>query len=108
MVSDQGDHVRGMALLEEAEQATRAVDPVEAPHAALFVGSALCFQGVVAQRAGDLATTMARFLAAIPFLRAPGGDRRLGMVLGEIGVLLVAIVLLRLLPLGVTGRLRQG
>jgi branched-subunit amino acid ABC-type transport system permease component len=29
-------------------------------------------------------------------------------VVGEIGVLLVAIVLLRLLPLGVTGRLRQG
>jgi hypothetical protein len=27
---------------------------------------------------------------------------------GEIGVLLVAIVLLRLLPLGVTGRLRHG
>ena len=29
-------------------------------------------------------------------------------VLGEIGVLLVAIVLLRLLPLGVTGRMRRG
>lgn len=33
---------------------------------------------------------------------------RTSSVLGEIGVLLVAIVLLRLLPLGVTGRLRQG
>ena len=29
-------------------------------------------------------------------------------VLGEIGVLLVAIMLLRLLPLGITGRLRRG
>jgi branched-subunit amino acid ABC-type transport system permease component len=33
---------------------------------------------------------------------------RTSSVLGEIGVLLVAIVLLRLLPLGVTGRLRHG
>jgi hypothetical protein len=33
---------------------------------------------------------------------------RFSSVVGELSVLLVAILLLRLLPLGITGRLRQG
>ena len=78
-----------MAAYEEAERAARALDPA-VPHAGLFVGATLCFQGVVAQRAGDHATAVARFTEAMPFLRAPGGSRRLGMLLGELGVIQVS------------------
>jgi len=85
-----GDIARAMALHEESEWAARAVDQ-NTPHAGLFVGSALCMQGIVAQRSGDTATAVARFMRAIPFLRAPGGNRRLGMMLGELGVFQVTI-----------------
>jgi non-specific serine/threonine protein kinase len=87
----QRDFVRAMALQEEAEraaQAARVADP-EAPNADQFVGLALYAQGVVAQRSGDTATAVARFAEADPFLRAPGGSRRLGMMLGELGVIQV-------------------
>ncbi len=46
-------------------------------------------QGVVAQRAGDDATAVARFREADPYLRAPGGTRWLGMMLGELGIIQV-------------------
>ena len=88
VVSQQGDFDQAMALHEASERAARAVAP-DAPHAGLFVGSALCFQGVVAQRSGDVTTALAHFVEAEPFLRAPGGNRRLGMMLGERGVILV-------------------
>ena len=88
VVARQGDFARAMAILEESEQVARAL-AADAPHAGLFVGAALCFQGVVARQAGDPVTAMARFREAEPFLRAPGGGRRLGMMLGEIGVVQV-------------------
>jgi non-specific serine/threonine protein kinase len=84
----RGDFARAMATHEEMEHVARAIAS-DTPHAGLFVGSALCFQGVVAREAGDQTTAMARFREAEPFLRAPGGGRRLGMMLGEIGVMQV-------------------
>jgi non-specific serine/threonine protein kinase len=85
----QGDFDRAMALHEDSERAARAIDPADVPHAGLFVGSALCLQGVVARRSGDYATAVARFNEALPFLRAPGGGRRLGELLAELGVIQV-------------------
>jgi predicted ATPase/DNA-binding CsgD family transcriptional regulator len=82
----QGEFTRAMAAYEEAERVARALAPA-VPHAGLFVGANLCFQGMAARRAGDRATAVARFTEAIPFLRAPGGGRRLGTVLGELGVI---------------------
>ncbi len=84
--AQQADFIGAMETLEEAEQVARAL-VATVPHAGLFVGSDLCFQGVAARRAGDFTTATARFLEAISFLRAPGGSRRLGMMLGELGVL---------------------
>jgi DNA-binding NarL/FixJ family response regulator len=84
----RGEFARAMATFEEAERAARALAPT-VPHAGLFVGAEICFQGVVARRAGDLATAVARFMDAIPYLRAPGGGRRLGYLLGELGVIQV-------------------
>jgi DNA-binding CsgD family transcriptional regulator len=83
----EGDFARAMALLEEAEQAARSVDPSAVPNAGLFVGAALCNQGAVARHSNDIGTAMARFSTALPFLRAPGGGRRLGMMLSERGVI---------------------
>jgi predicted ATPase/DNA-binding CsgD family transcriptional regulator len=85
---EQGAFTRAMAAYQEAEQAARALLPT-VPHAGLMVGGEICFQGVAAKQAGDSATAVARFTEAIPFLRAPGGGRRLGMVLGELGVIQV-------------------
>ena len=89
MFVQHGEFARAMAAFEEAERIARALAPT-VPHAGLFVGADLCFQGVAAKRAGDQATAVARFTEAIPFLRAPGGSRRLGMLLGELGVLQVS------------------
>jgi predicted ATPase/DNA-binding CsgD family transcriptional regulator len=80
------DFARAMALLEEAEQAARSVDSV-ALKSGLFVGAALCMQGVVAHRSGDAATAIARFTEAELFLRAPGGSWWLGMLLAERAVI---------------------
>jgi len=80
------DYARAMTLHEEEEQAARAA-ATGSPAAGLFVGSALYQQGVVAAQSGDTATAMTRLAAAEPFLRAPGGSRRLGTVLGERGVI---------------------
>jgi non-specific serine/threonine protein kinase len=85
----QGDFAHAMALYEEEEQAARAFDPADVPHAGLYVGAALCNQGMVAQRSGDNDTAVTRFSEALPFLQAPGGARRLGMMLGELGVIQV-------------------
>ena len=82
----QREFARAMAAFEEGERIARSLAPA-VPHAGLFVGAALCFQGVAAQRSGDQTTAVARFMEAIPFLRAPGGGRRLGMMLGELGVI---------------------
>jgi non-specific serine/threonine protein kinase len=82
----QHDYARAMALHEEEERAARAVSP-DTPAAGLFIGSALYQQGVVAARSGENDTAMARLAEAEPFLRAPGGSRRLGTVLGERGVI---------------------
>jgi predicted ATPase/DNA-binding CsgD family transcriptional regulator len=80
-----GDFGRATAAHEESLQAERAVAP-NARNAGLFVGAQLCMLGVVAQRSGDAATALARFTAAIPYLRPPAGRRRLGMMLAELGV----------------------
>jgi predicted ATPase len=82
----QGDYARAMALHEEEERMARIVLP-SASHAGLYLGAALCFQGVTAQRSGDNTTAVARFREAESYLRAPGGSRRLGMMLGELGVI---------------------
>lgn len=84
--AQQGDYARAMAAFEEAEQAARALLPT-LPQAGLMVGSELCAQGATARRAGDHATAVARFTEAIPFLRAPGGNRRLGSLLSELGII---------------------
>jgi predicted ATPase/DNA-binding CsgD family transcriptional regulator len=83
----QRDFPRAMTLLEDAERAARDVDPAEVDNAGLFVGATLCLQGVAARWSGDPATAMARFAAAEPYLRAPGGSWWLGMILGECGVI---------------------
>jgi predicted ATPase/DNA-binding CsgD family transcriptional regulator len=82
----QRDYARAMALQQEAERAARAMNP-DAPNTAPFLGLTLWAQGVVAQRAGDDATAVARFTEADPYLRAPGGTRWLGMMLGELGII---------------------
>jgi DNA-binding CsgD family transcriptional regulator len=82
----QYDYARAMALHEEEEQAARAV-ATDISAAGLFIGSALYQQGVVAAQSGDNATAMARLAVAEAFLRAPGGSRRLGTVLGERGII---------------------
>jgi non-specific serine/threonine protein kinase len=87
-LAQQGEFARAMAANEESERVARAIDPAE-PNSGLFVGTALCFQGVVARWAGDLATADARFAKAEQYLRLPGGSRRLGMMLGERGVIQV-------------------
>jgi non-specific serine/threonine protein kinase len=84
----QGEFARAMAAYEEAEQAARALLPVM-PQAGLMVGSELCAQGATAKRAGDWGTAVARFTEAITFLRVPGGGRRLGSLLSELGVIQV-------------------
>jgi DNA-binding CsgD family transcriptional regulator/tetratricopeptide (TPR) repeat protein len=84
----QGEFTRAMATLEEAEGAARALAPA-VPHGGLYIGAEICFQGAAARRAGDHATAVARFSEAMPYLRAPGGGRRLGMLLGELGVIQV-------------------
>lgn len=83
---ERRDFKRAMALHEEAEQTARAVE-METPYGGLYVGVELCRQGLIAQDAGDTATALARFAAGIPYLRAPGGVRRLGMMLGELGII---------------------
>lgn len=82
----QRDFERAMALHEESERAARAV-AAATPHGALYVGVELCWQGLVAQRAGDTATALARFAQGLPYLQAPGGQRRRGMMQGELGVI---------------------
>ena len=89
MLVQQGEFTRAMAAFEEAEQTARALAPA-VPHAGLFVGAVLCFQGVTAKRAGDQDIAIARFREAMPFLRAPGGGRRLGTLLGEVGFIQVS------------------
>ncbi len=89
MYVHQGEFTRAIAAFEEAERAARALLPTM-PHAGLMVGAEICFQGAAAKRAGDHATAVARFTKAIPYLRAPGGSRRLGMLLGELGVIQVS------------------
>ncbi len=80
----QGEYTQAIATYQEAEQAARALLPTM-PHARLFVGGELCFQGVAAKQMGDHATAVDRFTEALPYLRTPGGGRRLGMLLGELG-----------------------
>ncbi|MCA9877190.1 MAG: AAA family ATPase [Thermomicrobiales bacterium] len=82
------DFGRAMALHEESERAARAV-AAATPHGTLYVGAELCLQGLVAQRAGDTATALARFAQGLPYLQAPAGRRRLGMMQGELGVIQV-------------------
>jgi non-specific serine/threonine protein kinase len=89
LLVQQGEFARAMAAYEEAERAARALLPTLSP-AGLMVGAELCFQGAAAKQAGDQATAVARFAEAIPFLRAPGGNRRLGMLLSELGVIQVS------------------
>ncbi len=89
VLMQQREFTRAMAAFEEAEQAARALTP-DVPQGGLFVGGALCLQGVVAQLAGDEDLAIARFREAMPFLRAPGGGRGLGMLLGELGVIQVS------------------
>ena len=82
----QRGFARAMALHEESERVARAIGPA-ARNADLLIGSTLCAQGIVAQRSGDNETAIARFAEASRLLRAPGGNMRLGMVLGELGVI---------------------
>ncbi len=82
----QRDFARAMALHVEAEHVARAVAAASS-NGGLFIGAQLWLQGQVAQKAGDTTTAMARLAEAIPYLRAPGGSRRLGMVLGELGAI---------------------
>ena len=82
----QRDFARAMALQEEAERAARAFGSV-ASNSGLFVGAALCMQGVVARWSGDTTTAIARFTEAERFVRPPGGSWWLGMLLGELGVI---------------------
>lgn len=90
LARSQGDLSRAMTLHEESEQAARAVAE-KSPHGGLYVGAELCFQGLVAHQSGDTTTALKRFAAGIPYLRAPGGSRRLGMMLGELGIIQITI-----------------
>ena len=63
------------------------LSPRTFPPLGCIIGSALYQQGVVAAQSGDNTTAMTRLAAAEAFLRAPGGSRRLGTVLGERGVI---------------------
>jgi non-specific serine/threonine protein kinase len=90
VVAALGDYPRAMALLVESEHSARALAP-DTAQAHLFIGSALCMQGVVARWFGDDAVAVSRFTDAEPYLRTPGGSRRLGMMLGELGVIQVMV-----------------
>jgi len=84
------DLEHAMALHKESELAPRAVAGAT-PDGTLWIGSQLCLQGLVAQQAGDTATALDRLTAGISYLQAPGGRRRLGMILGELGVIQIMI-----------------
>jgi non-specific serine/threonine protein kinase len=86
----QGDFARAMALHVESEHAARAVAP-GTRNGGLYIGAQLCMQGLVAHRGGDTATALARLSAGIPYLQAPGGQRRLGMILGELGIIQITV-----------------
>lgn len=81
---DTGENARALEAFEEAELHARTLLP-SLHHAGLNVGAELCFQGVVVKRMGDLSSAVRLFSEAIPFLRTPGGNRRLGMLLAELG-----------------------
>ncbi len=81
----QHEYAQAMALFEESEAVARAVSP-GATNAERFLGAAIYLQGLAAQRSGDRATAMKRFQAALLYFQGPGSNRRLGMLLGEIGI----------------------
>lgn len=82
----QADYTRALVLFEESERIARGISPGE-PNAERFLGAAIYLQGLAAQRSGNDAAAMERFLAALPCLQAHGSNRRAGMVLGEIGII---------------------
>ena len=84
----QRDFAGAMAHHVESEQVARAI-AADYPNGVLYVGAQLCMQGLVAKQAGDSAMAQALIAAGIPSLRAPGGRRRLGMALGELGIIQV-------------------
>ncbi|MFN8677709.1 MAG: LuxR C-terminal-related transcriptional regulator [Thermomicrobiales bacterium] len=90
LATAQRDFARAMALHVESEHVARAV-AAETPDGEFYIGAQLWLQGLVAYQAGDTGTALARLTAAIPYLQAPGGRRRLGMILGELGVIQVTI-----------------
>lgn len=81
----QHEYARAMEHFKESESVARAVCP-GTQNGGRFLGAAIYLQGLAAQRSGAPDTAMDRFRAALPYFQEPGSNRRLGMVLGEIGI----------------------